>query len=135
MEEKLLTQDSIENCIACFEGTNTRAFCCKAPICKKCYLEWLKTRRQCMHCKLDQCEFNEWVEKYRQETNDDLDIEQELDIEIIEISLDNTNHIIRELTEHALVNLSNQSIEELINSVRNYNTLFQMYLDIQNSPN
>lgn len=134
MEDKLVSGQEADNCIACFESTVTRAFCCKAPLCKGCYLEWLKTKRQCMHCKADQCEFEEWFSKYRQDV-DEIEEIYDMDIEIIELSLNNTNSIIQELTEHALVNLSNRSIQELIDSVHNYNTLFQMYLDMQNDEN
>ena len=134
MEHKLLNVDP-QNCMACFESTSTAAFCCKAPICKDCYLEWLKKRRQCMHCKADQCPFEEWVTEYRTEDDDNDEEESALDIEIIELSIDETNHFIQELTEYTLLNLSNQSIQELIDSVQRYNTLFQMYLDTHSTRN
>ena len=64
---KLTTVKVFATCIACFENTLNRVSCCGAEICKGCYYEWLKTKRQCMHCKADQCDFNTWVNEYRVE--------------------------------------------------------------------
>jgi hypothetical protein len=64
---KLITVETPAMCIACFENTLNRVECCTAGICKECYYEWLKTKRQCMHCKADQCDFNTWVNEYRVE--------------------------------------------------------------------
>jgi hypothetical protein len=65
----LLLTESSENgvCIACFDETHCIVDCCRAPICRTCYLEWLKRKRQCMHCKADQCSFQEWIDHYRTE--------------------------------------------------------------------
>jgi len=54
-------------CIACCKDTINITTCCHAPVCKSCYLEWLKHKRQCMHCKVDQCAFQGWVNNYRVE--------------------------------------------------------------------
>lgn len=69
-ERNLITTDIITDCIVCLEPTSTRANCCRAAICKDCYLRWLSIKRQCMHCKTDQCDFEEWVERYRVDTGD-----------------------------------------------------------------
>ena len=64
---RLVTIEKNDTCIACYEQTHKRVSCCNAPICKECYLEWLKVKRQCMHCYADQCEFDDWVNNYRVE--------------------------------------------------------------------
>ncbi|KKM26279.1 hypothetical protein LCGC14_1586320 [marine sediment metagenome] len=63
--------DTSQTCIVCFEETTNVTMCCQAPICKDCYLEWLKHKRQCMHCKEDQCDFDTWVNEYRVEPDFD----------------------------------------------------------------
>ena len=68
MPEKLHETDISGDCIACYEETKWKVECCKASICEDCYLKWLETKRQCMHCREDQCEFERWVEKYRKES-------------------------------------------------------------------
>ena len=59
------TRNASEPCLACYEDTIDSTKCCKAAVCQSCYTEWLKTKRQCMHCKEDQCEFEVWVEHFR----------------------------------------------------------------------
>ncbi len=69
MCEKLLLNSGadLQSCMVCYHETYCITTCCHAPICKSCYLEWLKRKRQCMHCKDDQCDFETWMEKYRVE--------------------------------------------------------------------
>lgn len=66
--------DATETCIACYEETECRAKCCKAAICTDCYNEWLKAKRQCMHCKADQCDFDRWVNEFRIDNDNIADI-------------------------------------------------------------
>jgi len=66
----IITGDT-DTCIACFEDTTNHVECCNAPICEDCYYTWLKTKRQCMHCKEDQCDFDLWVNEYREEPDFD----------------------------------------------------------------
>lgn len=66
-DTKLIEVEEIDTCLSCFEETKNRVTCCKATICNNCYFEWLKHKRQCMHCKTDQCDFDTWMEKYRVE--------------------------------------------------------------------
>ena len=68
---KLITVTNLELCIVCYEETNNRVSCCDAAICKICYLKWLEQKRQCMHCKEDQCNFETWMDKYRVEPDFD----------------------------------------------------------------
>ena len=79
MTEHLKENLTSEQCIVCYTDTTNRTICCSAAICTECYLEWLKIKRQCMHCKQDQCDFNIWFEQYRVEPEfDPLDILHEL---------------------------------------------------------
>ena len=66
-DTKLIMSETSVSCIACFEDTLNRVSCCNAGVCEICYYEWLKNKRQCMHCKEDQCDFDIWVNKYRVE--------------------------------------------------------------------
>jgi hypothetical protein len=63
--------DPSNDCIACCDETINITKCCRAPICKKCYLKWLTQKRQCMHCKADQCSFKTWFNNYRIEPDFD----------------------------------------------------------------
>lgn len=63
-----LQKCEILDCIVCCSSTDTSSKCCNLTICKNCYIEWLKTSRECMHCHKDQMEFNEWVENHREDT-------------------------------------------------------------------
>jgi len=54
-----------QNCIACVLPCNTVTKCCRASICEECCLEWLRRKRECMHCKQDQLNFDDWVAHYR----------------------------------------------------------------------
>lgn len=65
------TPDCAIFCIACCEETINVTKCCRAPVCKVCYIEWLKQKRQCMHCKADQCSFRTWMDNYRVEPDFD----------------------------------------------------------------
>ena len=57
----------MEKCIACFEDTLDRTKCCRVAVCKECHDEWLTIKRQCMHCKADQCDFDTWINEHRVE--------------------------------------------------------------------
>lgn len=69
--EKLITIVEPQPCLVCYKDTTSVVTCCQAVICKSCYLEWLKYKRQCMHCKADQCEFQKWFDNYRVEEDFD----------------------------------------------------------------
>lgn len=57
------------NCCVCCKSTKYITKCCRLNICEICYFDWLKTSRECMHCKQDQLEFNEWYENYSNSNN------------------------------------------------------------------
>ena len=67
----LITIENTQQCLACFEDTDCVTACCQAPICKDCHNKWLKQKRQCMHCKEDQCDFDTWFNEYRIEPDFD----------------------------------------------------------------
>lgn len=56
------------DCCVCSEDTEYLSKCCKISLCLKCFQEWLKTSRECMHCHKDQMSFDIWTENYRTET-------------------------------------------------------------------
>jgi hypothetical protein len=80
-----------EKCLVCFEDTLDRVKCCTAAVCEKCYFKWLAQKRQCMHCKADQCDFDTWVSNYRVEENDSLQPEMQ---ELFNLVLGNEEIII-----------------------------------------
>ena len=63
----ILDANELQDCIVCCEPTLNIVKCCRAPICKVCYIEWLKQKRQCLHCKADQCTFQIWIDNYHTE--------------------------------------------------------------------
>lgn len=50
----LCLQDRDRNCVICTEETIHSAMCCKQPVCKECYLEWMKSSNLCMCCRTKQ---------------------------------------------------------------------------------
>lgn len=64
----LSESDTLYNCLACQDQTKKRSLCCNQAICTDCYFEWLKYKRECMHCKKDQTDFDDWVNNYRDES-------------------------------------------------------------------
>lgn len=54
-------------CCVCTEPTIKTTDCCRAPVCRTCYERWLQERRQCFHCRRDQCGFETWMNHFRKE--------------------------------------------------------------------
>lgn len=68
----------LKNCGCCSSKTSTKVNCCEQYLCKICYEEWLKRKRQCMFCREDQMSFDSWVENWRVEDNNGETIPSEL---------------------------------------------------------
>jgi len=68
MDNFLKDSEIFDNCLVCSESSKKRSVCCNQTICGDCYFEWLKYKRECMHCKKDQTTFEDWVENYRDES-------------------------------------------------------------------
>jgi hypothetical protein len=117
IEDLLINSNNKEDCIACCEISLTVSKCCKAPICSKCYLKWLESKRQCMHCKADQCSFEQWVAHFRVDSNEEENYNNLLD-SFIEEYLNNILQRIGITNENAV-------LEEFLNAITNainYNT-------------
>lgn len=72
MTENLSRSFTISECNVCGENIDTVSQCCNIHICESCYLEWLKTSRECMHCRKDQLPFDEWVRTHREDREEEL---------------------------------------------------------------
>jgi hypothetical protein len=105
--------DTDSNCIVCYETSKTLAKCCKAPICNECYLKWLETKRQCMHCKADQCTFDQWITFYRVDTEDNYST-------ILDLYIDEYMNMLIERYGISQQN-NNSQIQEILNIINNLN--------------
>ena len=106
LDENLIYGDK-EACLSCFEETETQVACCKVSICKDCYYKWLQNKRQCMHCKVDQCDFETWVKDYR--------VEPEINPEDFELGDEYDDYIPDAqilLTQLVLHNLQNECAQQ-----------------------
>jgi len=95
MDNFLKDSDTFDNCIVCGEQSKKRSLCCNQTICGDCYFEWLKYKRECMHCKKDQTTFEDWVENYRDESvrNNGNNLEENLLNLTFSINTVNANNI------------------------------------------
>ena len=64
----ILSEGTRGDCIVCTEETNQCLSCCKAHCCMNCIVRWLNQTRQCMHCRKDLLEFDDWVANYKKDS-------------------------------------------------------------------
>lgn len=84
----LIENEEKNNCIICDNLTYFKIKCeCNIIICDICLKNCLGRKRECPHCRRDIVEFDEWVEKWK---NDELrkDLEDEDEDIFIRISAD-----------------------------------------------
>lgn len=79
-------------CIVCSDLTRYTSKCqCKLRICKKCLKKWLGRKRQCMVCKDDLLEAEEWINSWlNPQMRDDLeaaDFAQETVAQLVAITV------------------------------------------------
>jgi hypothetical protein len=112
-----LDSSELDDCTVCLESTGLSSNCCRLSICGNCYIEWLKSSRECMHCRKDQMDFNTWVDNYKIDNSPP-------PVSLIPLGFTATAEIMDGNNVPVSVNLtSDQLLTMFINEIENVNTI------------
>jgi hypothetical protein len=119
-----LNTNNTSDCSVCYSETEYISKCCSLSICEKCYIEWLKTSRECMHCHKDQMEFQEWVDNFKQSSDEEF-------YSIVYVNgnvADASSNLLYTILEANVENLFDSFINGfLYNDINSDNELYDLY--------